>query len=199
MRADGTEKRGSWDFWIDRGGTFTDVIGRAPDGALVAHKLLSDNPEAYGDAAVQGIRDLIGAKAGEPIPPGSSAQVKMGTTVATNALLERQGRAHAPPHHQGFSRRAQDRLPGAPENLCPPHHQAGNALRARRRSGRARAGRRHGGEGTGPGGAAGRTFSRACRTASSRWRSCSCTPIAIPSTSSAWPRSRARSAFRRCR
>ncbi len=91
MRADGTEKRGSWDFWIDRGGTFTDVIGRAPDGALVAHKLLSDNPEAYGDAAVQGIRDLIGAKAGEPIPAGVIGQVKMGTTVTTNALLERQG------------------------------------------------------------------------------------------------------------
>src|SRR5262247_3897336 len=66
---------GSWDFWIDRGGTFTDVIGRRPDASLIAHKLLSDNPEAYGDAAVQGI---IGS-------------VKMGTTVATNALLERKG------------------------------------------------------------------------------------------------------------
>src|SRR5215467_10512057 len=82
---------GSWDFWIDRGGTFTDVIGRRPDGALVAHKLLSDNPEAYGDAAVQGIRDLIGAKPGESIPRGIIGSVKMGTTVATNALLERKG------------------------------------------------------------------------------------------------------------
>jgi 5-oxoprolinase (ATP-hydrolysing) len=82
---------GSWDFWIDRGGTFTDVIGRRPDGALVAHKLLSDNPEAYGDAAVQGIRDLIGARAGESIPQGIIGSVKMGTTVATNALLERKG------------------------------------------------------------------------------------------------------------
>src|SRR5215475_11123283 len=82
---------GSWDFWIDRGGTFTDVIGRRPDGALVAHKLLSDNPEAYGDAAVQGIRDLIGVKPGEPIPQGIIGSVKMGTTVATNALLERKG------------------------------------------------------------------------------------------------------------
>src|SRR6186997_536872 len=80
-----------WDFWIDRGGTFTDVIGRRPDGTLVAHKLLSDNPEAYGDAAVQGIRDLIGANAGEPIPHGVIGKVKMGTTVATNALLERKG------------------------------------------------------------------------------------------------------------
>jgi len=82
---------GSWDFWIDRGGTFTDVIGRRPDGALVAHKLLSDNPEAYGDAAVQGIRDLIGVKPGKPVPQGIIGSVKMGTTVATNALLERKG------------------------------------------------------------------------------------------------------------
>src|SRR5262250_689722 len=86
MQTDGT-----WDFWIDRGGTFTDVIGRRPDGALVAHKLLSDNPEAYGDAAVQGIRDLIGLNSREPIPPGLIGSVKMGTTVATNALLERKG------------------------------------------------------------------------------------------------------------
>jgi 5-oxoprolinase (ATP-hydrolysing) len=81
----------SWDFWIDRGGTFTDVIGRKPDGTLVAHKLLSENPEAYRDAAVQGIRDLLGLAAGAPIPPGLVGAVKMGTTVATNALLERKG------------------------------------------------------------------------------------------------------------
>ena len=81
----------AWDFWIDRGGTFTDVVGRRSDGTLVAHKLLSDNPEAYGDAAVQGIRDLLGLKTGEPIPPGRVGTVKMGTTVATNALLERKG------------------------------------------------------------------------------------------------------------
>ena len=80
-----------WDFWIDRGGTFTDVVGRRPDGSLVAHKLLSENPEAYTDAAVQGIRDLLGLKAGEPIPLGRVGAVKMGTTVATNALLERKG------------------------------------------------------------------------------------------------------------
>ena len=80
-----------WDFWIDRGGTFTDVVGRRPDGTLAAHKLLSENPEAYGDAAVQGIRDLLGLKAGEPILAGRVGAVKMGTTVATNALLERKG------------------------------------------------------------------------------------------------------------
>jgi 5-oxoprolinase (ATP-hydrolysing) len=80
-----------WDFWIDRGGTFTDVVGRRPDGTLAAHKLLSENPEAYADAAVQGIRDLLGLKSGEPIPAGRVNAVKMGTTVATNALLERKG------------------------------------------------------------------------------------------------------------
>src|ERR1700736_6318901 len=80
-----------WEFWIDRGGTFTDVIGRRPDGTLLAHKLLSDNPEAYRDAAVQGIRDLLGLEPGEPIPPGRIGAVKMGTTVTTNALLERKG------------------------------------------------------------------------------------------------------------
>ncbi len=81
----------TWDFWIDRGGTFTDVVGRRPDGSLVAHKLLSENPEAYRDAAVQGIRDLLGLPKGAAIPAGRVGAVKMGTTVATNALLERKG------------------------------------------------------------------------------------------------------------
>ncbi len=82
-------KRG-WDFWIDRGGTFTDVIGRDPRGRLHARKLLSESP-AYEDAAIEAIRRLIGLAAGEPIPAGAIRVVKMGTTVATNALLERQG------------------------------------------------------------------------------------------------------------
>src|SRR4051812_1146987 len=82
---------GPWDFWIDRGGTFTDVSGRRPDGPLVAHKHLSENPEAYRDAAVQGMRDLLGLATGAPIAPGLIGAVKMGTTVATNALLERKG------------------------------------------------------------------------------------------------------------
>jgi 5-oxoprolinase (ATP-hydrolysing) len=82
---------GVWDFWIDRGGTFTDVIGRRPDNTLVAHKLLSEHPRAYRDAAVQGIRDLLGVTSGEAIPQGRVGAVKMGTTVATNALLERKG------------------------------------------------------------------------------------------------------------
>ena len=82
---------GKWDFWIDRGGTFTDVIGRGPDGVIHARKLLSENPEAYRDSAVQGIRDHLGLKPGAPLPPGLVGEVRMGTTVATNALLERKG------------------------------------------------------------------------------------------------------------
>ncbi|MDR9776691.1 hydantoinase B/oxoprolinase family protein [Rhizobium hidalgonense] len=80
-----------WDFWVDRGGTFTDIVARRPDGSLIAHKLLSENPEAYRDPAVQGIRELLGLEPGKPIPPDLIGAVKMGTTVATNALLERKG------------------------------------------------------------------------------------------------------------
>ncbi len=80
-----------WQFWIDRGGTFTDVVGRRPDGTLVTHKLLSDNPEQYRDAAVAGIRRLLGLQPHEPVSPAQVESVKMGTTVATNALLERRG------------------------------------------------------------------------------------------------------------
>ncbi|HON30574.1 MAG TPA: hydantoinase/oxoprolinase family protein, partial [Ottowia sp.] len=80
-----------WQFWIDRGGTFTDIVARRPDGALVTHKLLSDNPEQYPDAAVAGIRQLLGLAADAPITPDRVASVRMGTTVATNALLERKG------------------------------------------------------------------------------------------------------------
>jgi len=80
-----------WQFWIDRGGTFTDVVGKRPDGSLVTHKLLSENPEQYRDAAVAGIRHLLGLRADEPITPARVECVKMGTTVATNALLERKG------------------------------------------------------------------------------------------------------------
>jgi 5-oxoprolinase (ATP-hydrolysing) len=92
----------AWEFWIDRGGTFTDVVGRAPDGHLVTAKLLSENPERYPDAAVQGIRDCLGLQAGQPIPDGAIAAVKMGTTVATNALLERKGERVALLITEGF-------------------------------------------------------------------------------------------------
>ncbi len=82
---------GRWDFWIDRGGTFTDVIGRAPDGTLSARKLLSENPGVYDDAAIEGIRRMLGVDSGGAIPPERVGTVRMGTTVATNALLERKG------------------------------------------------------------------------------------------------------------
>ncbi len=86
-----TKKNTAWRIWIDRGGTFTDVVARQPDGTIVTHKLLSENPEQYDDAAVQGIRDLLGIDKREPIPTERIEHVKMGTTVATNALLERTG------------------------------------------------------------------------------------------------------------
>ncbi|WP_419925324.1 hydantoinase B/oxoprolinase family protein [Candidatus Poriferisocius sp.] len=79
-----------WSFWIDRGGTFTDVVARQPNGQIAAAKLLSENPR-YQDAAVEAIRSLLGLSADEPIPSDQVAEVKMGTTVATNALLERRG------------------------------------------------------------------------------------------------------------
>jgi 5-oxoprolinase (ATP-hydrolysing) len=82
---------GRWQFWIDRGGTFTDVVARRPDGSLLTHKLLSENPERYADAALAGIRDLLGIQRDAPIPGERIDAVKMGTTVATNALLERKG------------------------------------------------------------------------------------------------------------
>jgi len=87
----GVTDSGRWQFWIDRGGTFTDVVARLPDGSLRTHKLLSENPEHYRDAAVQGIRALLGLKPDDPIPAERIEAVKMGTTVATNALLERKG------------------------------------------------------------------------------------------------------------
>lgn len=82
---------GKWDFWIDRGGTFTDIVARTPQGEIRAHKVLSENPEAYKDAAIQGIRDLMGVAKDTRIPSDQIRAVKMGTTVATNALLERKG------------------------------------------------------------------------------------------------------------
>ncbi|MCC0055661.1 MAG: hydantoinase B/oxoprolinase family protein [Rhodobiaceae bacterium] len=82
--------KGKWHFWIDRGGTFTDIVATDPAGRLKARKLLSEHP-AYEDAAIQGIRDLLGADPDKPIPADRIATVKMGTTVATNALLERKG------------------------------------------------------------------------------------------------------------
>ena len=85
------ENNKKWQFWIDRGGTFTDFVAQAPDGKLTTHKLLSENPERYKDAAIQGIRELLGLAEDAPILEEAIDTVKMGTTVATNALLERKG------------------------------------------------------------------------------------------------------------
>ena len=84
-------RQAGWQFWVDRGGTFTDLVAKRPDGKLITHKLLSDNPEQYSDAAIQGIRDILSIGSGEMIPATLIDVVKMGTTVATNALLERKG------------------------------------------------------------------------------------------------------------
>ena len=102
MSAATQEISGAWDFWIDRGGTFTDVIGRDPQGVLHARKVLSENPSAYKDAAVQGIRLHLGLKTGKPVPTGAIGEVRMGTTVATNALLERKGEKLALVTTKGF-------------------------------------------------------------------------------------------------
>ena len=80
-----------WHFWIDRGGTFTDVVAKNVKGELIVHKLLSENPQSYPDAALQGIRDVLGVSINAALPAEAIACVRMGTTVATNALLERKG------------------------------------------------------------------------------------------------------------
>ena len=81
----------NWQFWIDRGGTFTDIVAKSSDRKIIVRKLLSENPEQYQDAAIQGIREIMGIAANNPIPANKIEIVKMGTTVATNALLERKG------------------------------------------------------------------------------------------------------------
>lgn len=86
-----THTSSKWDFWIDRGGTFTDVVARDPDGGLHTAKLLSENPGNYDDAALEAIRRFLGVESTAPVPAGQINAVKMGTTVATNALLERKG------------------------------------------------------------------------------------------------------------
>jgi 5-oxoprolinase (ATP-hydrolysing) len=93
---------GRWEFWIDRGGTFTDVVARRPDGTLAVRKLLSEDPGRYGDAVLAGIRGLLGVPAGEPIPAARIGSVRLGTTVATNALLQRRGEPTALVITRGF-------------------------------------------------------------------------------------------------
>src|SRR5215510_9227706 len=94
---------GRWEFWIDRGGTFTDVVARRPGGTLAVHKLLSAGPGRYLDPAVAGIRHLLGVAPGTPIPAERIAEVRLGTTVATNALLEHNGEPTVLVITQGFA------------------------------------------------------------------------------------------------
>lgn len=92
-----------WRFWIDRGGTFTDVVAQSPSGKLITHKLLSENPDFYNDAPLQGIRDVLEINKDEPIPVKTIDAVKIGTTIATNALLERKGERTALVINSGFA------------------------------------------------------------------------------------------------
>ena len=92
----------TWQFWIDRGGTFTDIVAKTPKGTLISHKLLSENPQHYSDAALQGIRDILQLSPDEPLPTAQIDSIKMGTTVATNALLERKGEPTVLCITQGF-------------------------------------------------------------------------------------------------
>ena len=187
MRMDGAQHNDPWDFWIDRGGTFTDVIGRRPDGT-----------PRRAQAAVGKSRGLSRRRgAGHPrparrssrasrFPPALIGAVKMGTTVATNALLERKGERTLLVTTSGFRDALRDRLPGAAEDLRHAHHQAGacsTSASSRSTSACAPTAR----SSSAPDLAALRARARGARrpTASRRSRSCSCTPIAIPSTSSA--------------
>ena len=136
--------QGRWDFWIDRGGTFTDVVARDPDGALHATKLLSENPEAYRDAAVEAIRRLARRAARRADPAGEDRRGEDGHDRRHQRAARAQGRAHRAPHHARLSRRAPHRLPGAARHLCQEDRAAGAALCARRGDRRARARRRHG-------------------------------------------------------
>ena len=91
-----------WQFWIDRGGTFTDIVARRPDGSLATHKLLSEHPGQYRDAALAGMRQLMAVAPDAPLPVAHIGAIKMGTTVATNALLERKGEATVLAITRGF-------------------------------------------------------------------------------------------------
>jgi hypothetical protein len=121
-----------WQFWIDRGGTFTDIVARDPDGSLSTHKLLSENPERYKDAAIAGIKSVLGLTQDTPIPSGLIEAVKMGTTVATNALLERKGDRTLLLVNKGFA----DALRIGNQARPHPAHDAVRTRRGNRRPSR---------------------------------------------------------------
>ena len=123
---------GRWEFWIDRGGTFTDVVARAPDGRLVAHKLLSDNPDAYRDASLAGIRHFLGLRPEEPIPADRIEAVKMGTTAATNAPASAQSATRSIVK-KGLKDNASIHRPPHPHDLAYDRRLSAHGLRAMRR------------------------------------------------------------------
>ena len=178
-----------WQFWIDRGGTFTDIVARRPDGALVTHKLLSENPERYADAAVQGIRDLLGLAADAPDPRRAHRRGEDGHHRGHQRAARAQGRAHAAGDHARLRRRVAHRLPEPAEALRAPHRAAQPALRAggrgRRAHGRARRGRAPAGRG------------RRARAAAAGARRR--VPLGGHRADARLPLSRARAAHRRCR
>jgi 5-oxoprolinase (ATP-hydrolysing) len=128
-----SEARSLWQFWIDRGGTFTDVVARAPDGAIRTAKLLSEDPSRAEDAAIAAIRQLSGAGAG-PLPP---CAVRMGTTVATNALLERKGEPTVLAITRGFGDALRIGTQERPELFVRQHRPARAAPRPCHRDRRA--------------------------------------------------------------
>ena len=112
-------RNGRWQFWIDRGGTFTDFVAQKPDGELVTHKLLSENPERYEDAALQGIRDLLGIDTSATDPGRCDRHGEDGHHGRDQCAAGAQGRPHGPPDHQGVSRRASHRLPEPARSSSP--------------------------------------------------------------------------------
>jgi 5-oxoprolinase (ATP-hydrolysing) len=187
-----------WQFWIDRGGTFTDIVARPPDGRLRTLKLLSDNPGQYADAAIAGIRQLMGVAKGRPIPVAQIGAVKMGTTVATNALLERKGEPTALAITRGFRDALRIAYQNRPRlfdrHIVLPELLYSHVIEIDERVGA------HGETVLAldwmPRAPAWRPLTTwAC----ARWPWCSCTATAITRTKPAWPRWRARWALRRCR
>ena len=196
-----TGRADSWDFWIDRGGTFTDVSGARPDGTLARPQAaVGESRRPIATPPCRASASCSGSRPASRSRPARSAPCKMGTTVATNALLERKGERTLLRHHRGLPRRAADRLPGAARHLRQAHRQAGAcSTSASSRSTSACAPTARWSAPLDLGAVRGRACGGAAPTASARSPSCSCTPIAIPSTSGAWRRSRARWASRRSR
>ncbi len=127
----------TWQFWIDRGGTFTDVVARAPDGTLHTRKVLSVNPDAYADASIEGIRQILGIARGKPLPTHLISSLKMGTTVATNALLERKGAPVALIITKGFKDQLEIRTQARPnifaKRIVKPSRLYGAVIEANER------------------------------------------------------------------